>query len=370
MSAAALARKELRQLSRDPRTVFVLVALPALLVLLFGFVLTLDVRHVPLAVLDRDRTRASREVIAALTSGELFELVLALDSEADVVPALDAGRATLVLVLPRGFGRELAAGRTPTVQALVDGSNATQAQTAQAYAEAILSATGARLSAGTPEGAAPLPLSLRLRVLFNPELASERFLIPGLIAEILMLAATVATALSIARERETGTMEQLLVSPLRPLEVVAGKTLPYAGISLASGSLVLGTAHLAFGLEPRGSVPLVVAFMALYVLGAQGLGLLISSVVRSQQVAFQVSVYATMLPSLVLSGFIFPVRTMPWPVQAVSVVVPARYFVSALRGVVLRGSGARELWPEAAALAAFAAVTLGLAAARLRRRTL
>ncbi len=367
MSVAAMARKEVRQLARDPRTLFVLLAMPALLVLLFGFVLTLDVRHVPLAVLDRDRTRASRDAIAALTSGELFDLAAALDSDADVVPALDAGRAALVLVFPRGFGRDLAAGRTAAVQALVDGSNATQALTAQAYAEAILGATGARLSAAGPD-APPVPPSLRLRVLFNPELASDRFLLPGLIAQILMLAATVGTALSLVRERETGTMEQLLVSPLRPAEAIAGKTLPYAVLSFAAGCLVLATARVAFGLEPRGSLGAVVALMALYVLGGQGLGLLVSSVARSQQVAFQLSVYATMLPSLVLSGFIFPIRTMPWPVQALTFALPARYFVSGLRGAVLRGVGARELWPDAAALAVFAAVTLGLAAVRLRRR--
>jgi ABC-2 type transport system permease protein len=340
--------------------------MPAALVLLFGTVLSLDVVHVPLGVLDHDGTASSRALTSTLASGDAFELAPPLGSEAEALAALEAGRVALVVVVPRGFGRGLARGEGPPVQLLVDGSNASQAQTAQAYARGWIGAFAAREDR---RGGAP-PLEARLRVLFNPELASDRFLLPGLVAMILMIAATVATTLSIVKERETGTMEQLLVSPLSAGEVLLGKALPYFAISMVAALLVLATARVAFGLETRGSVALLLGFSALFVLGAQGLGLLLSSAIRSQQVAFQASVYATMLPSLILSGFIFPIRTMPAAVQALTVVVPARYFVAAVRGIVLKGVGARELWPEAAALAAFAVATLALAALRLRGRRL
>jgi len=369
MSALAVARKEVRQLSRDPQSLIVHVALPAVMILLFGTVLSLDVRHVPLGVLDRDGSAASRSLVAAMTSGELFDLRERLESEEDLDRALDAARVSLALVVPPGFERDLSAGREPAVRVVVDGSNALSAQTALGYAELLLTAAGARL-AGDPAAAAVPPLSARLRVLFNPELASDRFLLPGLIAMILMVVSTIATCLSIVKERETGTMEQLLVSPLSAGAVVLGKALPYTALSLAATALVLGTSRVVFGLTLSGN-PLVLLLLAvLFVVGAQSFGLLISSLIASQQVAFQVATYATMLPSFVLSGFVFPLRSMPVALQALSWLVPARYFISGLRGVVLRGVGLEVLWPEVAALSAFAATMLGLAVWRLRRRRL
>ncbi len=369
MSALAVARKEVRQLSRDPQSLIVHVALPAAMTLLFGTILSLDVRHVPLAVLDRDGSAASRSLVAAMTSGEFFDLREHLASEQDLDRALDAARVTLALVVPAGFERDLAAGGAPAVRVVMDGSNALSAQTALGYAQLFLTAAGARL-AGDPEASAEPPISARLRVLFNPELASDRFLLPGLIAMILMVVATVATCLSIVRERETGTMEQLLVSPLSAAEVVLGKALPYTALSLAATALVLATSRVAFGLTLSGS-PLVLLLLAvLFVVGAQSFGLLISSAIASQQVAFQLATYLTMLPSFVLSGFVFPLRSMPPALQALSWLVPARYFVSGLRGVVLKGVGLEVLWPQAVALALFGAATTALAVWRLRRRRL
>jgi ABC-2 type transport system permease protein len=359
----AVARKELRQISRDPRSLGVVLVLPAAMTLLFGTVLSLDVHRVPLAVLDGDGTAASRSLVAAMTSSEYFDLVARASSEAELRSLLARGTATVALVVRPGFERALAGGGRPPVQLLVDGSNATSAQTALGYAERFLGATGARLAGET---AAPSPRP-RLRVLYNPELASDRFLLPGLMAMILMVSATVATALSIVKERETGTMEQLLVSPLSAAEVVLGKALPYGALSLLAALLVMATAWLAFGLAVRGSLLLFLALAALFVLGAQGLGLVISSVTTSQQVAFQLATYATMLPSFVISGFVFPLRSMPEPLQWLSALVPARYFVSGLRSVVLKGAGLGVVWPQMAALAAFAASMLGVAVWRLHR---
>jgi len=363
VSLLAVARKELRQLSRDPRSLAVLVAMPAALTLLFGTVLSLDVRRVPLAVLDRDSTAASRSLVAAMTSGEYFTLSARPSSEEELGSLLSAGRATVAVVVGRGFESLLARGEHPAVQVVVDGSNATSAQTALGYAEQYLTATGARLAGAT---IAPSPAA-RLRVLYNPELASDRFLLPGLMAMILMISATVATSLSIVRERETGTIEQLLVSPLTAAEVVLGKALPYGALSLLAALLVMATAWLAFGLAVKGSLLAFLSLAALFVLGAQALGLVISSVTRSQQVAFQLATYATMLPSFVLSGFVFPLRSMPEALQWLAALLPARYFVSGLRSVVLKGAGLGVVWPDLAALAGFAALMLGAAIWRLQR---
>lgn len=363
----ALARKEVRQLARDPLSVAVHLVLPAVMIVLFGTVLSLDVRHVRLAVLDRDGAAASRRLVAALTASDCFDRAATLEADREAEPALRRGDATIVLALPRGVERGLH-GEGASVQLVVDGSNATVAQTAQGYAERALTETAARLV----PGAAPAVAGVepRTRVLFNPDLASFRFLLPGLMAMLLMIEATVATALTVARERETGTMEQLLVSPLSPGEVVVGKALPYFALSIGASILVMGTAVLAFGLSVRGSPLLLLALAALFVVGAQGLGFLISSVTRSQQVAFQIATYATMLPSFILSGFVFPIRSMPLPLRALSHVVPARYLIDGVRGVVLKGAGLDVLWPDAAGLAAFAIVTLGAATWRLRRSRL
>lgn len=362
---SALAWKEVRQLARDPLSVAVHLVLPAVMLVLFGTVLSLDVRHVRLAILDRDATATSRRLVSALTASDCFDRAATLEADAEVEPSLRRGDATMIVAIPRGTERGLL-GDGAAVQLVVDGSNATVAQTAQGYAERALSRTATRL---VPAGPAP-DLEPRTRVLFNPDLASFRFLLPGLMAMLLMVEATVATALTVARERETGTMEQLLVSPLSPAEVVLGKALPYFGLSMLAAVLVMGTASGAFGLSVRGSPLLLLLLAVLFVVGAQGLGFLISSITRSQQVAFQIATYATMLPSFILSGFVFPIRSMPLPLRVLSYVVPARYLIDGVRGVVLKGAGLDVLWRDVAGLAVFAMVTLGGATWRLRRSRL
>lgn len=358
----AMARKEVRQLSRDKRTLAVLLVLPAILLLFYGYVLSFDVRHVRLAVLDRDNRASSRELVEALTSGEYFDVVERLEDESAIPTVFSRNRAGIVLVIPPGFTGDLASGDGAPVQALIDGSDATIAQTALSYVEALVTAIGGRLV----RAPAP-PVQTRIQVLYNPELASDKFLLPGLMGFILMISSTIATALSVVRERETGTMEQLLVSPLSPLDVVLGKALPYGALAVAAAVVLMTTARVVFGLEIRGNPLLLLFVIVLFVAGAQGLGLLISSGTASQQVAFQAATFATMLPALLLSGFIFPIRSMPVAVQLITFLVPARYFVRALRGIVLKGVGVEVLWPQILALVIFTAVTLGAAVLRLRR---
>jgi len=365
MSVMAVARKELRQLSRDPRTLGVIVVMPAVLLLFYGYVLSFDVHHVSLAVLDRDRTAASRALVESMTAGEYFDLARSLEDGEQVRHALDAGEATIVLVIPKGYAAALEMGEGATVQAMIDGSNATSAQTAQSYAEAFVTAAGARLLADRALPSQP-PVEARLHVLYNPDLSSDRFLLPGLVGFILMISSTVATALSVVKERETGTMEQLLVSPASPGAVILGKALPYGALSVIAAVLLMATARLAFGLVVQGSNLLLLLFIVVFVAGAEGLGLMISSITTSQQVAFQVATFATMLPALLLSGFVFPIRSMPQAVQAFTWIIPARYFLVALRGIILKGVGLEVLWPQGLGLVIFAAVTLGFAALRIR----
>lgn len=365
MSVMAVAKKEVRQLSRDKRTLAVLLVLPTALLLFYGYVLSFDVRHVRLGVLDQDREEGSRELVEALVSGEYFDVVEWMDNPSRVLRSLDSGHTGIVLVIPVGFTRGLASGHGATVQAVIDGSDSTLAQTAQGYIQFLVGAIGGRL-ANTPSPA----VEPRVQVLYNPELASDKFLLPGLMGFILMISSTLATALSVVKERETGTMEQLLVSPLSPADVVLGKALPYGVIAVLAGIGLLATARFVFGLHIQGSHVLLLVALVIFVIGAQGLGLLISSVTASQQVAFQMASFATMLPALLLSGFIFPIRSMPLPIHLLTYLVPARYFVTTLRGIVLKGVGLGILWPEILALLVFASLMMAATVRRMSRMTL
>ncbi len=367
--------KELRQVSRDRATLVMLLLLPLFLLLMFGYAISLDVRHIPLAVLDRDRTEASRTFIKGFLHSEYFDLQRIVERESDIDPLLDEGTALIALVVPAGFGHAAAAGKGVEVQAIVDGSNGTTAATAIGYVQAVSAdysqralvhalkrAGAARGAAGTRE-----TIDFRPRVLFNPELRSTNFLVPGLIVLILIMSAVMSTALSIVREKERGTMEQLLVSPVRPLELIVGKTLPYLVIGLVSAATILAASRLLFGVTVKGSWLDLAAVTFVFLLGCLGFGVLLSTLSDSQQVAFLLSVLLTLLPVFILSGFVFPFRNMPPIIQAVSYLLPGRYYLSALRAIMVKGAGFESFGNQVLALAAFAAVTSGLSVIRLRR---
>jgi ABC-2 type transport system permease protein len=282
---------------------------------------------------------------------------------------LDRDQARAVLVIPGAFGDDAAAGRPARVQLIVNGDNANTATTVVGYALGIVTAVSARYEMqtrlGTPGG--PL-LSLEPRVWYNPELRSALFLVPGLIAYIAMLTAVVSTALSVVREKEAGTMEQVRMSPIGPLAYVLGKTAPYFAISLAAAMSVVLLSMLLFDLPMRGSWAALVSAVSLFLVGALAFGLLISTIADSQQVAFQIALLTSLLPTLMLSGFIFPIASMPPVLQAVTHIVPARYFLVTLRGILLKGVGFAAWWDQFLAMAVFAVVILGLASLRLRRQ--
>ena len=364
----AVARKELRQILRDRRTLLILLFLPVFFLLLFGYALNFDIRHVQLAVEDRDRSPESRRLISAFVNSGYFDLAATVRSEREIVDLMDRDTIRAALVIPEGLARDLRAGRRVPVQVLINGENANTASTVMSYANAIINTESQQhaLDAGVISAAGP-PVRLEPRVWYNPELESALFLVPGLIAYIAMITAVVSTALSVVREKERGTMEQVRMAPIGTLPFIVGKSLPYYVISLLAALGVLLASMVLFDLPVRGPWPALVVALSLFLFGALGMGLLISTIAGTQQVAFQVALLSSFLPTMILSGFVFPIASMPAPLQVVTYIVPARYFLVALRAIVLKGVGLQGVAPSLGALAIFTAVVMGLAAVRLRR---
>jgi ABC-2 type transport system permease protein len=360
----AVARKELRQIRRDRRTLMILLFVPALFLLLYGYALNFDIRHVGLAVEDRDRSSRSRALISAFVNSGYFDLVVDVTSAADINRAFDRNEARAALVIPAGYGRDVMNHRPTQVQVIVDGDNANTATTVVGYAQAIVAEVAIAESA--PMAIAP-PVQLEPRVWYNPQLRSTLFLVPGLIAYIAMITAVISTALSIVQEKERGTMEQVRMAPVSPVTYVLGKTVPYLALSFASALLIVVVAMMLFDLPMRGSWALLCLAIVLFLIGAQAQGLVISSVAQNQQVAFQLALLSSFLPTFILSGFIFPISSMPDAIQVITRVVPARYFILALRAIVLKGASLMSFWEDLAALAVFAVIMLMLASVRLRR---
>jgi ABC-2 type transport system permease protein len=353
--ALAVYRKELRQIRRDRRTLMTIVFVPAFFLLLYGYALNWDIKHIALAVQDRDQTPQSRALVSAFVNSGYFDHVADIYAPADVDRLLDLNAARAALVIPEGFARDLAAGRPPQVQFLINGENANTATTVMGYAGNIVRSAGGSL------------ISVEPRIWYNPELRSTLFLVPGLIAYILMITAVISTALSVVREKESGTMEQVRMAPIDTFSFVVGKTIPYFFISLASAALIILAAMALFGLPMRGNWISLLVALSLFIVGALGTGLLISTVAETQQIAFQAALLTSFLPTLMLSGFIFPISSMPHALQLVTTVVPARYFLVALRGIVLKGTPLALLWPQVAALSVYALTMLTLASVRLAR---
>ncbi len=370
MNLHAVIKKEFIQIGRDPRSLFMLIFFPAFLLLFFGYVLSFDVRNVTLGVLDLDSTQRSRELTLTLTGGEYFRLETMFTNRDNLDAALDDGTVMVALVIPEGFAKALERGETAPVQGFIDGSDGRKAAIAQGYLQAYTTAYGQRIVADWALRMGrkiSLPITPEGRIWYNPELKSSLFLIAGLIVFILMITGTISTALSVVRERERGTMEQLLVSPLSAVTVIIGKTLPYLAIAGVSTVIILLVGNLAFDVVIKGSMLLLAAAALLFVLAALGQGILISTITSSQQVAFFAASLSSMLPSLLLSGFIFPISGMPPVIQAVTVVVPAKYFVELLRGIMMRGAGFETGMYDLLALALFSTFMIVVSAVRLKK---
>jgi len=369
-SLLAVAIKEVRQIARDPFSLIMLLGIPAFMLLLYGYALNHDVCHVPLGLQDRSLSAESRALIDALVNSTIFDQAGTIPPGTDFGSVFARRRAQSILVIPEDFARRLAAGAVGHVQLILDGSDAVTASTALQYAAAIVTDVNVRRARAGRSGLIVLdePIRYRPRVWYNPELKSTQFLVPGLIGFILMLTAVVSTALSVVREKERGTLEQLRVTALRPVALILGKTLPYLAISLLATTIILAAAHILFDVRIRGPhLDLLVAVL-IYLLGALGFGLLVSSFSDTQAMAFQVGLVTTMLPAIFLSGFIFPIRSMPVLLQWLTYAVPARYFLVVLRGVILKGAGLAPYGRDMIFLTIYAGVVLAIAYTRLTRR--
>jgi ABC-2 type transport system permease protein len=364
MKVLAVALKEFQQIRRDRRTLLILLFIPAFFLFLYGYALNFDIRHIALGVDDRDGSSESRALVARFVRSTYFDLVETVASDEAADRLLDRGDVRALLVIPEGFSHRIRRGETADVQVILDGDNANTATTVLGYATAVLREASASLS-----GPARVSLvAVEPRVWYNPELRSTLFLVPGLIAYIATITAVLSTALSIVREKEMGTMEQVRMAPISTPAFVLGKTLPYLALSQISATLIVITAMVLFDLPMRGNWLALSFVLAIFLVGGVGTGLLVSTMADTQQMALQASMLIAFLPTMILSGFVFPIASMPEPIQYITTIVPARYFLVALRGIVLKGMDLSQLWAPIGALAIYAFVVLGISAARLARR--
>jgi ABC-2 type transport system permease protein len=368
----AVARKEAIHILRDPRSLAVAIAIPMLMLLLFGYALTLDVDNVPLMIWDQSQTRASRELVSHFLGSRYFSLRAYARNYGDVVHAIDTGEVLVALVIPRDFAQHLHSGRAAEVQVIADASDANTATLALGYAD-IATATYSRqvtVNQFRRMGMTPPrpPLDVRPRTWFNPDMESKNYIVPGLIAVIMMVIAALLTSLTVAREWERGTMEQLISTPVKGPELLAGKLIPYFVLGMADVLIAVLMGQFLFHVPLRGSVLLLFAMASVFLLGALSLGMLISVITRTQLLASQVAMVATFLPAFLLSGFMYAIANMPAPIQLITRVVPARYFIVVLRGIYLKGVGLEILAVEALFLALFAGATLTLANLNFRKK--
>ena len=361
----AIARKEVLHVRRDRRSLALAVLIPPALILVFGFAITFDVDDIRLAVWDADRTQASARLVDAFTASGSFRVVARVERYPNVARVLDRREALAVLAIPPGFGRDLAAGGPAPVQLLLDGSDANTATIALGYARAVVSSFSARAVLRGRE--LELPVRPATRVWYNPSLESRNMVVPGLVAVITSILAALLTALTIAREWERGTMEQLVSTPVTRGEIVAGKLLPYLAIGLVDVLLAVAIGRLLFGTPFRGSLLLLLLMTIAFLLSALGFGMFLSAWLKSQVLATQFAMVSTYLPALLLSGFIFAIANMPPVLQVATYLFPARYYVTVTKGVFLKGVGLEALWVEGLALAGLAALALGATVAAFRK---
>jgi ABC-2 type transport system permease protein len=360
-----IALKEVRHILRDPRSLTIAIALPVLMTLLFGYAINLDVKNIRLAIVDLDRTYESRDLASRFYTSGYFVRPPRAPEVSDSESMLRGGHADAVLTIEPGLARAATAAAPYQLGLVVDGADANLAAAATSYASMIV---GRFNQDRLPEGIDLPGVVMSARILYNPDLKSANFFVPGIIAILLMVISALLTSITIAREKETGTMEQLLVTPVTPEEVIIGKVLPYIALAFVDAVLVIAFAVFHFGVPFVGSVALLVGFGLIFIVAALSAGILVSTLVGTQQVAMMMTQLLTILPSVMLSGFIFDVRNMPRVLQWVSYIVPAKYFQLIIRGIMLKGAGIWVLWSQGAFLAILTMVLLAVAARRFRLR--
>jgi ABC-2 type transport system permease protein len=360
-------RKEFLELRQDPRLFGLVIIAPIVQLIMLGYAATTDVRNVPMVVVDQDRSRESRELLARFAESQSFVVVEALPSAAEIDEWLDRGRAWMALVVPAGYGAEVRAGRQTSLQVIADGTDANSTNVALGYAGNLVASYARELTARSGRLQAPL-VDAEIRVWFNPQLESRFFMVPGILALVLLVVTTNLSSMAIVRERELGTLEQLNVTPIARWELIAGKLLPYALLGMIDVALVLAVAIGWFEVPLRGSLLLLIAMCLVYLLTTLGLGLFVSTISATQQQAMMTASFFFMIPMVFLSGFVFPIENMPDLVQAFTYLIPLRYFLDILRGIFLKGVGLEVLWKDALLLFLWGAGILALATVRSSKR--
>lgn len=368
----AVARKETWQIIRDSRALYLALGIPVMLMILFGYALSLDVDNIPLAVWDQDRSPESREFVDRLTSSGYFRIKFRTDRYDDIVRAVDRNRVSVGLVIPFDFSRNLKKGSVSKVQALVDGSDSTRAGLAMVYIETIAAVFDQdykkrALNRQSVEQRINVPIEPRIKLIYNPELVSRNNIVPGLIAIIMMVMAALLTSLTVVRERETGTMEQLISTPLKSNELIVGKLIPYFVLGYLDLVMVYLMGHYLFEVPFRGSLLLMFLVSGLFLVGALSVGFLISVVAANQFLATQFALLGTFLPSFLLSGFVYPISNMPDLLQLMTYLIPARHYITILRGIYLKGAGPEAIAYPAGMLIIFGFFVTVLASRKLRK---
>jgi drug efflux transport system permease protein len=362
-------RKEFLHIIRDRRTLAVMFAMPIIQLMLMGYAATTDIKHLNTAVLDGDKSSASRELIEAYRASNYFDIAFYVESEQDLQYLVDAGEARAGMIIPVGYGNEVAAGGQAQVAFVIDGSDPSVASTVFAASQSVGQAHSLRILEQTMRiNLDSMPgVQVRPRVWYNPEMKSANFMIPGIMAMILYFLTALFTAMAIVREREKGTIEQLIVTPIRPLELIVGKVIPYAFIAFFDVLEILTIGVFWFGVPIHGSIGLLLGLAALFLLTSLGIGIFISSASNTQQEAMLLT-FLTMLPSIFLAGFFFPIEAMPSWLQVITYVIPLRYMLTIIRGIILKGVGLRILYQEVIAMAIFGVAIMLLAASRFRKQ--
>src|ERR1022692_1486208 len=364
--------KELHHITRDARSLGMALAVPVMFLLLFGFALSLDVDRIPTLVYDQDGTVESRELIRQFQGSRFFDIRGLVNDYSEIERAIDRSRILMAVVIPRDYSRNVTAGREASVQIVLDGSDSNTASIALGYAESVVRNHSLVLRSTTMnrrggEQVRP-PVDARLRVLYNSSLESKNYVVPGLIAVILQIIAALLTSLTIAREWEMGTMEQILSTPLRPAEMVLGKMFAYFAVGLADAAIAVLVGVFVFEVPFRGSLPLLVLSTCVFLFGALFWGIFVSAAAKTQLMAYQLGILSSFLPAFLLSGFVYSIETMPWVIQAITHIVPARYVVTILKGIFLKGVGLSVLWGELGFLTLFALIVFLLATRKLNQK--
>jgi ABC-2 type transport system permease protein len=359
----AITKKEFKHLFRDIRMLAILIFFPAFLLVVFGYAINFDVHHVRIAVYDRDKSNIGREFINSLTSTDYFSLVGYIQDENEIKKLLDEKIAQCVIILPENLSSEFYSKREAKIQFLIDGVDGNTALIIQNYVNTALRSFNLKHTELTLASLGIKqynPINFEPLFWYNPELKTTKFLIPGLIAMILVITAVISVSLSLVREKEKGTIEQINVSPIKSLELLLGKTMPYLLLALLNAAMILLVGYFLFNVEVKGSLLLLFITTLIFLFACTSIGIFVSSIADSMQVAFSIATFASLLPSVILSGFIFPIESMPLPIQIITNITPAKYFIVILRSIILRGVGLEAFWQQIVYLILFALIMIGL----------